>query len=196
MKTYTIHYISFTEIKFNKPYLLSKLPIDRKNKILSFKNEKEQYLTIAMNYFIDKYVGKNVTRTKEGKLKSKNGYFTITHSGEHVIFIETKELSGLSLEKRENKINDDILNYAFNDSDKKVIKNPNDFYYLWSLKEALMNVKKFELDIKDIPSIEGKININEEDYVLKSLIFGDYYIGVAIAGTKDFDLKLSPEFVG
>lgn len=198
MKTYMIRYISFTEIKFNKAYLLSKLPEERKNKILSFKNEKEQYLSIAMNYFVSKYVGTDATRTEEGKLKSAKGYFTITHSGEYVIFIQTKELSGLAIEKRESG-NEEILNYAFDDSDKALIKSPNDFYYLWTLKQSLLNARgriQDPKDIKNVPSREGLVEYDSKKYYLKSLIFGDYYIGVALEGGKEFDLKLKGEFVG
>ena len=198
MKTYTIRYISFTEIKFNKPYLLSLLPEERKNKILSFKNDAEQYLSIAMNYFVSKYVKGEVTRTKEGKLKTPKGYFTITYSGEYVIFVETKELSGLALEKRTDK-KEDIINYAFNDIDKKLIKTANDFYYLWSLKEALMNAlgKNFNQDdIKTLESKEGNVSYLDKNFYLKSEIFKDYYIALCIEGKNDFNIKLQEETIG
>lgn len=65
--------------------------------------------------------------------------FNISHSGEFVLLAVTNGKSiGVDIEKIDENIDLDIGNVVFNESELPYIRNVDDFYLLWTKKEAYL----------------------------------------------------------
>ena len=197
MKQYTVYYLSLSEIKFYRTYLLSQVSEERKKRVESYINEEDQLLSLGAGYFIHKYFNDDVKKTESGKLVSKKGYFNISHSKNYVVFVIADKECGVDIEEK-REVKEDLINYAFSDSDRQLIKKPEEFFLMWTLKEAIAKAEGNGLsgmDIKDIPVGTGLIEYKDNLYMVKFTTLSDYYISVAIKTNKPFEIVLKEEII-
>lgn len=197
MKQYTVYYLSLNEIKFYKTYLLSQISEERKKRIESYINEEDKLLSLGAGYFIHKYFKDDVKKTESGKLVSPKGFFNLAHSKNYVVFIIADKECGIDIEEK-REVKENLINYAFSDNDKVYIKKPEDFFLMWTLKEAIAKAEGNGLSgksIKDIPAGTGLIEYKDNQYMVKFTTLADYYISVAVKTNKPYELILKEEII-
>ena len=197
MKQYTVYYLSLSEIKFYKTYLLSQISEERKKRVEAYINEDDKLLSLGAGYFIHKYFNDDVKKTKSGKLVSPKGFFNISHSKKYVVFVLADKECGIDIEEK-REVKEELINYAFSDADKELMKKPEDFFLMWTLKEAISKAEGSGLSgksIKDIPVGTGLIEYKDESYMVKFTTLADYYISVAVKTDKPFEIVLKEEII-
>jgi phosphopantetheinyl transferase len=78
------------------------------------------------------------------------------------------------------------------------MKKPEDFFLMWTLKEAISKAEGSGLSgksIKDIPVGTGLIEYKDESYMVKFTTLADYYISVAVKTDKPFEIVLKEEII-
>lgn len=197
MNEYFIHYLPLSEIRKNEQYISKWISMDRLLKANSYKNEDDKLRSIGAAYFIHKYLKDNITINEYGKPHSNNGYFNISHSGCYVVFIQSDCECGIDIEKRDI-ISNQLVNYVFNEEDKKLLNTINDFNKYWTIKESIVKARAIGLSsnsIKDIPCNIGLNTFMGKTYITKSIELYSYSIGIAIETTEDYTIKLIEEII-
>jgi phosphopantetheinyl transferase len=181
MKQYTVYYLSLSEIKFYITYLLTQVSEERKKRVLAYLNEEDQLLSLGAGYFVHKYFNDDVKKTSSGKLVSPKGFFNISHCKNYVVFVISDNECGIDIEEK-REVKESLINYAFSESDKELIKKPEDFFLMWTLKEAIAKAEGSGLsgEIKNIPVGTGLIEYKDNSYMVKFTTLADYYISVAV----------------
>jgi len=113
-------------------------------------------------------------------------HYNVSHSGDLILIAVSNSEVGIDIEK----INDsfsykEILPHNFSDEEILFIKKPEDFYLLWTRKEALLKAtaKGIDDDLPLIPSLDGTHHVNseiigsEKNWNVNSFHIGDGYIG-------------------
>ena len=182
-----IHILNIDDINLNKDKLLDYITPDRKEKALRYKAIDDQLRSIGSSYFIKKYVG-DISYNKYGKPLSDNKFFNISHAKDYVVYTEYDKAIGIDIEHF-SKRNDNLVNYVLNDEEIKNVKDLKDFYYYWTIKEAIVKYHGETLnDIKNI--IE-----NNKDLKTNSILFLDYYITVAYKNENVEKIALEKEII-
>jgi phosphopantetheinyl transferase len=196
MKQYTLYYLSLSEIKFYRTYLLSQVSEERKKRVLAYLNEEDQLLSLGAGYFVHKYFNDDVKKTSSGKLVSPKGFFNISHCKNYVVFVISDNECGIDIEEK-REVKESLINYAFSESDKELIKKPEDFFLMWTLKEAIAKAEGSGLsgEIKNIPVGTGLIEYKDNSYMVKFTTLADYYISVAVKTNKPFEIVLKEEII-
>ncbi|RIA78354.1 phosphopantetheinyl transferase [Anaeroplasma bactoclasticum] len=196
MKQYTVYYLSLSEIKFYRTYLLSQVSEERKKRVLAYLNEEDQLLSLGAGYFVHKYFNDDVKKTSSGKLVSPKGFFNISHCKNYVVFVISDNECGIDIEEK-REVKESLINYAFSESDKELIKKPEDFFLMWTLKEAIAKAEGSGLsgEIKNIPVGTGLIEYKDNSYMVKFTTLADYYISVAVKTNKPFEIVLKEEII-
>jgi phosphopantetheinyl transferase len=122
-----------------------------------------------------------VKKTSSGKLVSPKGFFNISHCKNYVVFVISDNECGIDIEEK-REVKESLINYAFSESDKELIKKPEDFFLMWTLKEAIAKAEGsgFSGEIKNIPVGTGLIEYKDNSYMVKITTLADYYISVAV----------------
>jgi phosphopantetheinyl transferase len=193
MNKIDVRILSTDEIKNNLEYLLNYVDANRLARFNKYRLENDKLLTLGAGYFIKKYVGDDIFYNNYKKPYSNNIFFNISHSFNFVVFIMSNKECGIDIEKV-SEASKEMSLYMFNEK----IKNNEDFIYHFTLKEALLKCIGLGLNIsniKDVPSKEGLVIYQNNDYYLKSILFLDYYISVCINDNTDFDISITEEVI-
>ncbi len=90
-------------------------------------------------------------------------HFNISHSGDIILIAISNSEIGVDVEKVDNNFSyEEILPRNFSDEEIRFIKKPEDFYLLWTRKEALLKAtaKGLDDDLPLVPSLDGTHHIN------------------------------------
>ncbi len=188
MNELKIHILSLVEIRKKKEFLLRTLDEERKRKSLSFQEETHQLQSLGAGYLIDKYTPreKNIVYNEYGKPYKEGCFFNLAHSEDYVVFLSDERECGIDIEKIQN-MRQRVLDYAFNEEEKKSISSPDDFYMGWTRKEALGKAMGLGLcvpSLKEIPARSGSIAYKGRDFYLESFFYHGYAISFCISGKK------------
>lgn len=197
MKQYTIYYLSLSEIKFYRTYLLSQVSEERKKRVEAYLNEEDQLLSLGAGYFVHKYFNDDVKKTATGKLVSNKGFFNISHCKNYVVFVTADKECGVDIEEK-REVKESLIDYAFSKEDKELIKKPEDFFLMWTLKEAIAKAEGHGLsgdDIRKIPVGTCLIEYKDNSYMVKFTTLADYYISLAVKTNKPFEIVLKEEII-
>ncbi len=197
MKELKIHILSLTEIRKKRDFLLQTLDEERKKKSLSFQEETHQLQSLGAGYFISKYTQKDkeLTYNEYGKPYKEGCFFNLAHSEEYVVFLSDERECGIDIEKIQNMRNR-VLDYAFNEEDRKMISSPRDFYFGWTGKEALGKALGCGLcvsSLKEIPCKKGNLTYNGMDFYLESFSYRDYAISFCLQGKEEREYQIVEE---
>jgi len=194
MKSVDVIILSIYDIKNNLDYLSKYIDNIRLNKALKYKKENDRLLSIGASYLIKKYTNNSfVYYNKYHKPIVNDIYFNVSHSNEYVVFIKSDYECGIDIEKIED-VSNDLIKFSFD----KDIKTSHEFFYYWTLKEAISKAYGSGLSDVDIKKIPSDIGINQymnKTYYLNNIKFKDYYIGVAINSSEEFNINIQFEII-
>ena len=187
--------IDTTLVKNHFPFLVDFIDPKRKEKAMKFIHEKDKLLSLGAGYLMKKCLPAGEIKINEtGKPYLENGpFFNISHSGEFsIIGIHNSREIGVDIEEIDNK-QIDAIRYVLNQKEQEICEAKT-LFQMWSNKESI--VKCTSRGIKDIKSVdglplEGVRNINGKDYYVKSLIYENYSLSVALLGKEPFNLKIN-----
>lgn len=168
---------------------LEKLSFD-KYKHLETKKEK-----IVSSILKNKYIGEYHI-DDNGKPISKDKYFNISHSHSLVVLVIDKVPIGVDIEKI-RPVEDDLINYVCNESEKSYVKDPETFFEIWTNKEAL--VKSHGTGVKQKPSeipalpVNGVRKYKNKEYRNHTIRYKDFVITVSRCDKEQYNIKLIEE---
>lgn len=189
---------------------LSLLPNILQQKILLYKNKKEQQLRICGKLMLLQLLNESDTIKDYGlndiqydeynkPFFKENFHFSIAHSDDFVLCAASKQNRlGIDVEKIKS-IDVLLLKDMFSIDEWLSIEqenyNLNYFYYLWTRKEAVLKVigKGVFEEMKKIEVLKDKILYESEQYTIYDLPIDEaYFIAVACNDKAVFNVK---EFV-
>lgn len=141
--------ISNTEIE----YIKNNIP-NRYNECQTYKSKESQILSLLSGIMIYNNLNVGENEIKYNKLKKpyiENGlYFNVSHSNSIVVFVKSEKPIGIDVEFI-NKKNINIIDYAYNENEKKYINECDDdikrserLTELWTIKECLFKASGSE----------------------------------------------------
>lgn len=195
--TLQIHLLDFKEIPLD--VLLSNKFLSNidKRSFEKFTNIDVKKEKIVSTIFKNKYVGDYYLNDR-GKPLSESKYFNISHSYGVIAYVEADNQVGIDIEKIRD-VDEDLINYISNETEKSYIKNEKNFYEVWTNKEALSKSIGSGIDkkIKDIPGLplNSVIKYEGKKFVNKTISYLDYIITVSLMGEAQFDLEIIKEVI-
>ena len=173
--------------------LLKSLSEEQKEKALRFKHEKDQIRSILSSCLINKLSKEEVKRNENGKPYFENGpYFNVSHSGKYVVMaVSTKEI-GVDIEENVPK-DMSMLIKIFNEVEAKMIKEHQDFYYLWCSKESLIKCMGASINkVRDIPSLpfNGLKTYKGKEYQCQTFILDKHIVSITRETNEPFEVKI------
>lgn len=135
---------------------LEKIPKEEKHRILRLRQKSDRLLAAEGIKLLQSMSGDIIDfkRTEYGKpyFENQDGYFNISHAGDLVICAYSSSQNlGLDIEKKE-KVTISDFHLMMRPEEIDETKNLDDFYRLWTQKEALIKAigKGFSLDVKSL----------------------------------------------
>ncbi|WP_296856975.1 4'-phosphopantetheinyl transferase superfamily protein [uncultured Methanobrevibacter sp.] len=174
------------------------VPQDRKNKINTFRFDKDKKLSCGAYLLLKKLLSEINIYNPIIKLKKygksyisnyDNIYFNLSHSGKLVSCAISDKPIGVDIEYNDPTIDLNIAkNFFFNEEYENIMKseNPsNEFFKYWVLKESYMKYTGmgFHLDLDSFQiNIGEKITLKNDKNNLKFSLFDVYNYKLACAG--------------
>lgn len=186
--------------KYDEAY--SNLSVQRKQKVdklISIDDKKRSILAevLLKKALTDLYIVSNFEYgyNDYGKpyLKdNKNIYFNISHSGEYVICVLSKDEVGCDIQEIK-EVNIEGISKYFTDKEYFSIKNSSNpkelFYRYWTIKESYMKLigKELFINLKEfeVPTDDGIIINNNNPYYFKEIDFEGYVCFVCLINNND-----------
>ena len=160
------------------------------NKYLNKEKRTEKNLSL---YLKKKYVGQFYL-DEHNQPQSDKFYFNIAHSlGVVILGISEDAPIGVDIEVR-RKVEDKILKYVGNQEEIEYVKEPLNFFEIWTNKESLRKCQGIGIDkdLNQVPAlpIEGKRIYQDEIYQTKNLKIDDYVISITTKTEESSDLSI------
>ena len=183
-------------VNFDKVKKYSSLIPWRFEKSSDFVEDVDKLRCILSGILIYKSFGaeeKNILYNKYNKPYFDNSEwnFSISHSGDYVVFVRDKQKIGIDIEKICDE-NMDILDYSFNEAEKEFIAGDiTKLTKLWTIKESIFKASGTEepIEFRDIDVGKSLNNMKErlfgEEYNIINKKIDNYYI--SIASIKEYD---------
>ena len=182
MNELVIKYLKNNITSFELDYIEKSIP-KRFSDSLNYKSNESKSLSLLSGIIIYNNLKVLESDIKYNKLKKpyiENGpFFNVSHSKDMVVFVKSIQKIGIDIEYLDKK-NLNILNYAFDEYEKKYILDGDDGYSsierltkLWTIKESLFkasgsekyiepkNLKAYNID-NDIKNTELPCIVNEQ----------------------------------
>lgn len=196
MKEIIARIVNIKEAIKKTDHILSILDEDRKKKALSFLDEENRLQSMAAGYLIQKYTPEEPLFYNDyGKPMKNDCFFNVAHSFDYVSFVKADVPCGIDIEKlREQK--ETLKKYAFSKEEQKQIRSPEDFYRLWTRKEAIAKAQGFGLSgraLTEIPSNEGNSIYFGKNYYTKTILYHNYVLSVSLEKDTFDDIKIIEE---
>lgn len=179
-----------TKIDFDQLKDYSVLIPWRFKKSESYIQDIDKLRCILSGILIYKSFGKveeKIRYNKYGKpyFENKEWNFSISHSGDYVLFVRDTEKIGIDIEKICDE-NIDILEYSFNDREKAIIgSDVTKLTKLWTRKESIYKASGLEemIEFRDIDVTDSldnmPIELIKRKYNVISDRIDDYYVSIA-----------------
>lgn len=167
-----VKYFDIKEYNMEMLYSFSKVIPLRFEKSSTYLSEKSKLQCILGGILIYQNMGNiesDILYNRYGKpyLKEENKFFNISHTGDYVVFVKDNQEIGIDIE-RVNERNINIIKYAFNDKEIKLINaDIKKLTKLWTIKEAVYKASGADrfIDFKSIDtSKEIEIEYNDDRY--------------------------------
>lgn len=172
------------------------LTLDDLKDIETFTDPKAKQQRIISTYLKRKYIGQ-WTIGEHGKPLSDKCYFSISHCGHYVLLAISKDCPvGVDIEKIK-PVKKELIDFVCSDKEKELIKRDEDFFKIWTSKEALSKCVGIGLatKIKEIPSLpfDGQKSYGCFTYYSKQIQLENYIASVVLKSDKDFEINLIKE---
>lgn len=116
---------------------------ERRKKIQSLKNDKDKTIALFSELFILYETGvsaKDILHNEYGKpyIDRIGYYFSISHSHSHIVFVADTLPIGIDIEPIKEKKQSAVR--FFSPREKAMVKSTEDFYTIWTKKEAYIKM--------------------------------------------------------
>lgn len=173
-------------------FLLKNVKEEQREKALRYKNEKDQYRSLISSWFVNKLSNEELMKNENGKPYYKNGpHFNVSHSGKYVVIAIAQNDVGVDMEEAVEK-DMSVLLKIFNEAEAKIIKEYQDFYFLWCAKESLLKCIGSSLGkVREIPSLplNGLKTFKGVDYQCQTIIYDKHVISITRKGLEPFEIE-------
>lgn len=194
MDKVVIYILHISLIKDNLSFISSFVDSKRKEKAERFVNENDRLLSFGAGYLLKRYLPQGEIKENEGgKPYLDNGpYFNISHSGEYVILgIHPSRDVGVDIERIDEK-RLGTIRFVLNEEEKE-INDIQKIFQIWSNKESLVKCKSTGIgDIRRVSGlpVEGSRVIDDKDYYVKSMVYDNYSLSVALKEKEPFEVDI------
>ena len=171
MESPRILFLTTPEIKANEDRLFSFVSPERAKLASSYSKEEDRLLSLGAGYFLQKYIHGPLRKNPCGKLEAEGQFFSLSHSGDKVVFLLSPLPCGIDIETR-SKILPGLKDYAFSKEEASAFKSNQDVLFAWTRKEALAKAEGSGFSATPlplIPSREGEIEYKGQRYRVLSL---------------------------
>ena len=176
----------------HRSFLLKNINEEQKQTASSFKQEVDQDRSIISSYLKNVLSEETLSKNNNGKPFFADGpYFNISHSGHYIVMAVSTSEIGVDIEENRNR-DMSSLTRIFNEAEAKVIKEHQDFYYLWCAKESLIKCMGSTIStVKEIPSLplNGLKTFKGKDYQSRAFIFDNHIISITREGKEEYEVK-------
>ena len=176
-----------------RSFLLKNISEEQREKVLAFKNEKDQARSLISAYLINSLSNEKVMKKCMGKPYFENGpYFNVSHSGQYIVMAISENEVGVDIEENVEKDMSSLVR-IFNETEAKMIKEHADFYYLWCAKESLIKCFGGSVgQIKEVPSLplNGLKTFKGKDYQSQTFLFDKHIISITNESKEPFEVKI------
>ncbi len=192
MENVNLYIVNVDLARKHRSFLLKNINEEQKQIASSFKQEADQDRSIISSYLKNALSEETLSINNNGKPFFENGpYFNISHSGHYVVMAVSTSEVGIDIEENKNR-DMSSLTRIFNEAEAKVIKEHQDFYYLWCAKESLIKCMGSTIStVKEIPSLplNGLKTFKGKDYQCHAFIFDNHIISITREGKEEYEVK-------
>lgn len=192
MKKVDVIKINLNEVDINSLFYSPYLSNEERKGFEKYTHPEVKKERVASLYLKKKYIG-DYYIDENGKPKSKDKYYNISHShGLVVLVIDSVEV-GVDVELI-RKSDDGLKDFISSKEERKYIKDDQTFFEVWTNKESLVKAYGIGLrdDIKNIPSLplNGARVYKSNFYMNKTILYNNYIITVSRQSIEDFEINL------
>ena len=177
----------------HRHFLEENISDEQKKKALSFAHEIDQIRSLLSSYLKNQLSKESLLKKKFGKPYFSNGpFFNISHSGHYVVMATASSEIGIDIEENKQRDMSAILR-IFNEVEAKMVKEHQDFYYLWCAKESLIKCMGGTVGaIKEVPSLplNGLKTYKGIDYQCQSFIYDNHIVSITKEGKEEYKVKI------
>ncbi len=192
MENVNLYIVNIDLARKHRSFLLKNINEEQKQIASSFKQEADQDRSIISSYLKNVLSKETLSINNNGKPFFENGpYFNISHSGHYIVMAVSASEVGIDIEENKNR-DMSSLTRIFNEAEAKVIKEHQDFYYLWCAKESLIKCMGSTIGtVKEIPSLplNGLKTFKGKDYQCHAFIFDNHIISITREGKEEYEVK-------
>jgi 4'-phosphopantetheinyl transferase len=192
MENVNLYIVNIDLARKHRSFLLKNINEEQKQIASSFKQEADQDRSIISSYLKNVLSKETLSINNNGKPFFENGpYFNISHSGHYIVMAVSTSEVGIDIEENKNR-DMSSLTRIFNEAEAKVIKEHQDFYYLWCAKESLIKCMGSTIGtVKEIPSLplNGLKTFKGKDYQCHAFIFDNHIISITREGKEEYEVK-------
>ena len=140
------------DMKWEQAVLLAdKVSQKRRERILRFRKDEDKLICTMTGFLIRKVISEKLgisfdkidfEYNKYGKphLKGFPDYhFSVSHSGNLIVFVESEKPVGIDTEKV-TPMREGVMKRCFTENEKKYVKRDEDFFRIWTSKEAYVKM--------------------------------------------------------
>lgn len=196
-KQIEIHLLKKNDVEDNLSLIVPLLPKERIEKANRLFKQDDRLLSLGGSYFIEKYTPSTpLLISKEGRPYKRNCHFSISHSGDYVIFAKADNPIGVDIQKFRH-FKENLVSFTMSEEQVHRIKNPQDFFKMWSLKESLTKCigRGLTGDFKTIVAKEGAYSYDGKKFYSSVKEKDDYSIAITIETEIEFSIKLIEETI-
>ena len=192
MENVNLYIVDIDLVRNHRSFLLKNISEEQKKTASSFNQEIDQDRSIISSYMKNILSEEALSKNKNGKPFFENGpHFNISHSGHYIVMAVSTSEVGVDIEENRNR-DMSALTRIFNEAEAKVIKEHQDFYYLWCAKESLIKCMGSAIGtIKEIPSLplNGLKTFKGKDYQCHAFIFDNHIVSITREGKEEYEVK-------
>ena len=177
----------------HRHFLEENISDEQKEKASSFTHEIDQIRSLISSYLKNQLSKDKVLKKKLGKPYFKEGpFFNISHSGKYVVMAVSSAEVGVDIEENKNRYMSSILR-IFNEAESIMVKEHQDFYYMWCAKESLIKCMGETIgSVKEVPSLplNGLKTYKGIDYQCQAFIYDNHIVSITREGKKEYRVKV------
>ena len=183
--------IDINQVDFNAIFRSGLLTEEDKQQLANCRNVLIHKQKVVSSFLKRKYIGE-YSYNEYGKPINQNKFFNISHSKNLVVLALASTPIGVDIEHiREYK--KELESFVSSDEELQTIKEPIDFFKIWTSKEALTKCvgTGIATKLKEVPALpfEGVRTYNGKRFYSKQIIEENFVISVVIQSPFAFEIE-------